>query len=61
MIKTSYWLYANYLFEIGGKKKSGRQIAAPPNTWVVRDDMEYPVGKYISAFYTNRPADRRFY
>jgi len=44
---TDFLVDDNHFFEIGGKKKSGRQIAALPNAWVVRDDMEYPAGKYI--------------
>lgn len=36
-----------YLFEIGGKQKTYDQIAGHPNSYVVRDDLEYPVGKFF--------------
>jgi len=32
-----------YTFEVGGKRKSNRQIHGVPNSWVVKDDLEYPV------------------
>jgi len=32
-----------YTFEVGGKRKSNRQIQGVPNSWVVKDDLEYPV------------------
>ncbi|MBA3899380.1 MAG: AAA family ATPase [Bacteroidetes bacterium] len=36
-----------YTFEIGGKNKDGKQIKGLENSWIVRDDMEYPVGKAL--------------
>lgn len=32
-----------YTFEVGGKRKSNRQIQDVPYSWVVKDDLEYPV------------------
>jgi hypothetical protein len=32
-----------YTFEVGGKRISNRQIQGVPNSWVVKDDLEYPV------------------
>jgi len=36
-----------YTFEIGGKGKSGKQIAGIPNAYVVKADTTIPVGKII--------------
>jgi len=33
-----------YTFEVGGKEKSGKQLAGIKNARVVKADMEYPVG-----------------
>lgn len=33
-----------YTFELGGKDKSGKQLTEIKNAWIVKDDMEYPVG-----------------
>jgi predicted AAA+ superfamily ATPase len=33
-----------YTFEVGGKGKSTKQIAGIKNAWVVKDDLEFPVG-----------------
>jgi len=33
-----------YTFEVGGKDKSKKQIADIKNAWVVKDDLEFPVG-----------------
>jgi len=32
-----------YLFEIGGKDKTARQLSGTANSYVVRDDVDYPV------------------
>ena len=37
----------NYLFEIGGKNKSAKQIRGIPNSWVVADDIEISIGNKI--------------
>jgi len=34
-----------YTFEIGGKDKSKKQIKGVKNAWVVKDDLEYPIGE----------------
>lgn len=36
-----------FTFEIGGKNKGNHQIAGTPDAWIVKDDLEYPVGKSI--------------
>ena len=33
-----------FTFEVGGKEKSQKQIAGIKNAWVVKDDLEYPIG-----------------
>ncbi len=35
-----------YHFEVGGKNKSSKQVN-DEKTWIVKDDLEYPVGKSI--------------
>src|SRR6056297_2120668 len=36
-----------YIFEIGGKSKTTHQIANIPDSYVVKDDLEYPAGKAL--------------
>jgi predicted AAA+ superfamily ATPase len=36
-----------YLFEVGGKTKSFDQIADIPNSYVLADDIETPIGKKL--------------
>lgn len=36
-----------YTFEIGGRQKGYEQIAGIPHSIVVRDEMEYPSGKFL--------------
>ena len=36
-----------YTFEVGGKEKSIKQIASIKNAWVVKDDLEFPVGNEL--------------
>lgn len=38
---------SKYIFEIGGKNKDAKQVSAIENSWLVKDDLEYPVGKSI--------------
>jgi uncharacterized protein len=33
-----------YTFEVGGKDKSQKQLAGIKNAWIVKDDLEFPVG-----------------
>jgi uncharacterized protein len=35
------------ILEVGGNKKSFDQIADIPNSYILADDMEYPVGKKL--------------
>ena len=37
----------NYLFEVGGRNKTRKQIAGLKNGYVVKDDIEYGYGKII--------------
>jgi predicted AAA+ superfamily ATPase len=36
-----------YTFEVGGKDKSTKQIAGIKNAWVVKDDLEFPIGNEL--------------
>lgn len=36
-----------YTFEIGGKSKSQKQIAGIKNSWIVKDDLEFPIGNHL--------------
>jgi predicted AAA+ superfamily ATPase len=36
-----------YTFEVGGRGKSRKQINEVPNSWVVKDDLEFPVMNLI--------------
>ncbi|MFN8206066.1 MAG: AAA family ATPase [Bacteroidales bacterium] len=48
MPKQGDFLVGNkYTFEVGGKSKSGKQIAGIKNSWVVKDDLEFPVGNNL--------------
>jgi len=33
---------SQYYFEIGGKRKTAKQIKGQVNAWIVKDDIEYP-------------------
>ena len=35
------------ILEVGGNKKSFDQIADIPDSYILADDMEYPVGKKL--------------
>lgn len=37
----------NYIFEIGGKTKSRKQIKGMNKAYIVKDDLEYPVGNAL--------------
>ena len=43
--KGDFLIDDTYLFEIGGKNKSASQITGIPESYVVKDDIEYPAGK----------------
>jgi len=36
-----------YQFEIGGKNKSNKQLQGASNSWIVKDNLEKPVGKSL--------------
>jgi predicted AAA+ superfamily ATPase len=36
-----------YTFEIGGKSKSQKKIAGIKNSWIVKDDLEFPIGNNL--------------
>lgn len=42
-----FFVDANYTFEVGGKKKTDKQIKDVGNAFVVADDIEYGVGNKI--------------
>jgi hypothetical protein len=39
--KTDFLIDGEYLFEIGGKNKTGKQISNLQKAWIVSDDIEY--------------------
>ena len=45
--KTDFEVDQKYSFAIGGKNKDSKQIQGLSGAWVVRDDVEYPVGKHL--------------
>jgi predicted AAA+ superfamily ATPase len=40
-------LNGKYTFEVGGRHKAQKQIAGMEYAWVVRDKLEYPIGKSL--------------
>ena len=42
-----FWVDKKYLFEIGGKSKSGKQIKEANNAYIAADDIEYGFGAKI--------------
>ncbi len=45
--RESDFCIGNYTFEVGGRKKGKKQIQDIPNSFVVRDDIEYAVDNII--------------
>ena len=45
--KGDFYVDNKYTFEVGGKDKSIKQIAGIKNAWVVKDDLEFPVGNEL--------------
>ena len=45
--KGDFMVNNKYTFEVGGKSKGFKQIEGLENAWIVKDDLEYPVGKQI--------------
>jgi hypothetical protein len=39
--KGDFLIDGKFTFEVGGQKKSGRQIASVPDAYVAADDIEY--------------------
>ncbi|MFC4872053.1 ATP-binding protein [Negadavirga shengliensis] len=44
---TDFEVDNKYSFEIGGQSKGRKQIASLSKAWVVKDDLEYPVGNAL--------------
>jgi predicted AAA+ superfamily ATPase len=42
-----FFIDKKYTFEVGGKDKSKKQIAGIKNGWVVKGDLEFPVGNEL--------------
>ena len=49
--KGDFNVDGKYVFEIGGANKSASQLKGVPNSWVVKDDLEYPAGKALPLWY----------
>ncbi|GHV35772.1 ATPase AAA [Bacteroidia bacterium] len=45
--KGDFWVDKKYLFEIGGKSKSGKQIEGANNAYIAADNIEYGFDKKI--------------
>jgi predicted AAA+ superfamily ATPase len=45
--ETDFVVNGSHYFEVGGKSKKTKQIAGLSSAWVVKDNLEYPVGKSI--------------
>lgn len=45
--KGDFEVDGHFTFEVGGKGKATAQISDIPNAWVVKDDLEFPVGKAL--------------
>ena len=45
--QTDFEVDRRYHFEIGGRNKGTKQIEGLADAWVVKDDLEYPVGRSL--------------
>lgn len=45
--KGDFIVNQKYIFEVGGKSKSRKQIEGIPNAFIVKDDIEFSVGNII--------------
>ena len=45
--KGDFLLDDKYLFEVGGKDQTIRQIADIPDSWVVKDHIEYGSSRFL--------------
>jgi hypothetical protein len=46
-VKGDFIVDNKYTFEVGGKGKNKKQITGIKNSWLVKDHMEYPVGREL--------------
>lgn len=42
--KGDFVVNGQYIFEVGGKNKTASQVADIPNSYIVKDDLQYPAG-----------------
>ena len=42
-----FFVDQRFTFEVGGERKTFEQIAQVPNSYILADRMEYPVGKKL--------------
>lgn len=45
--KGDFLVDNKYLFEVGGRNKTGKQIAGMDNAWIITDNIEYRIGNKI--------------
>lgn len=45
--KGDFFINNKYTFEVGGKDKSSKQVTGIKNAWVVKDNLEYPIGNEL--------------
>ena len=45
--QTDFVIDRQYHFEIGGRNKGRKQLEGLAEVWVVKDDLEYPVGQSL--------------
>lgn len=45
--RGDFFIDNKFTFEVGGKDKSKKQIEGVKNAWVVKDDLEFPVGNNL--------------
>ena len=45
--QTDFVVDRQYHFEIGGRNKGRKQVKGLSDAWVVKDDLEYPVGQSL--------------
>ena len=46
-VQTDFVVDRRYHFEIGGRSKGRKQLAGLAEAWVVKDDLEYPLGESL--------------
>ena len=45
--KGDFVVNGQYIFEVGGKNKPASQVANIPNSYIVKDDLQYPAGSAL--------------